>query len=57
MDARRPLYLIEPPRATLVPLARLAVRMLKPGPMRLRMVKYVHDLDRGNEATQRARAA
>lgn len=55
MDARRPLEIVRP-RAPLVPLARLAVRVLKPGPLRLRMVKFVHDLDRG-AAGEGARAA
>lgn len=58
MDARRPLYMVAPSaRVPLVPLARLAVRVLRPGPMRLKMVKFVHDLDRGPEAAERARAA
>ena len=45
MDARRPFY-IAPSRVPLRPLARLAARFLGPGPMRLRMVLYVHELDR-----------
>ena len=56
MDARRPLY-IAPARVPLRPLARLAVRFLGPGPLRLRMVKYVHDLDRGEPTVEPARAA
>jgi len=45
MDARRPLYIAKA-RAPLRPLARLAVRVLGPGPLRLRIVRYVHELDR-----------
>lgn len=40
-----------------MPLARLAVRVLGPGPLRLRMVKFVHELDRDETGTERARAA
>ena len=56
MDARRPVY-ITPARAVQRPLARLAVRFLGPGPLRLRMVKFVHDLDRAEPQVERARAA
>ena len=56
MDARRPLYIV-PTRAPLRPLARLAVRVLGPGPLRLRMVKFVHDLDRVEAPVEPARAA
>ena len=56
MDQRRPLYIV-PTRAPLRPLARLAVRVLGPGPLRLRMVRFVHDLDRGDVAVEPARAA
>jgi len=55
MDARTPLY-IAPARVPLRPLARLAVRVLGPGPLRLRMVRYVHELDR-EQREERARAA
>lgn len=55
MDARRPLH-IAPARTPLIPLARLAVRVLGPGPLRLRMVKFVHELDREPDV-ERARAA
>lgn len=55
MDARRPLYLAQA-RVPLRPLARLAARFLGPGPMRLRMVRYVHELDR-EQPEERARAA
>jgi len=44
MEARRPLY-ITPARVSLKPLVRLAVRVLGPGPLRLRMVKFSHELD------------
>lgn len=44
MDARRPLY-ITPARRPLRPLVRLAVKVLGPGPLRLRMVKFAHELD------------
>jgi len=43
MEPRRPLY-IAPARAPLRPLVRLAVRVLGPGPLRLRMVKFSHEL-------------
>lgn len=43
MIARRPLY-IAPARVSLKPLVRLAVRVLGPGPLRLRMVKFSHEL-------------
>lgn len=55
MDVRRPLY-IAPARVPLRPLAKLAVRVLGPGPLRLRMVRYVHELDR-EQPEERARAA
>jgi hypothetical protein len=55
MDAHRPFY-ITPPRAPLRPLAKLAVRVLGPGPLRLRMVRFVHELDR-EPVVERARAA
>jgi len=55
MDARRPLYLA-PARGPLLPLAKLAVRVLGPGPLRLRMVRFVHELDR-DQPEERARAA
>lgn len=45
MDARRPSYNAQA-RLSLRPLARLAARVLGPGPMRLRMVRYLHELDR-----------
>jgi hypothetical protein len=44
VDARRPLY-TAPARVPLKPLVRLAVRVLGPGPLRLRMVKFAHELD------------
>jgi hypothetical protein len=44
VDARRPLY-ITPARVSLKPLVRLAVRVLGPGPLRLKMVKFSHELD------------
>jgi len=44
VDARRPLY-IAPARVPLKPLVRLAVRVLGPGPLRLKMVKFSHELD------------
>ena len=43
MEARRPLY-SAPARVPLRPLVRLAVRVLGPGPLRLRMVKLAHEL-------------
>ncbi len=43
MDPRRPLY-IAPARVPLRPLVRLAVKVLGPGPLRLRMVKFAHEL-------------
>ena len=43
MEPRRPLY-IAPARVPLRPLVRLAVRVLGPGPLRLRMVKFSHEL-------------
>jgi len=55
MDVRRPLY-IAPARVPLRPLAKLAARVLGPGPLRLRMVRYVHELDR-EQPEERARAA
>jgi hypothetical protein len=55
MDARRPLY-FAPARVSLVPLAKLAVRVLGPGPLRLRLVRFVHELDR-EQPEERARAA
>ena len=57
MDQRRPPLYIVQSRAPLRPLARLAARLLGPGPLRLRMVRYVHDLDRGDVAVEPARAA
>jgi len=55
MDARRPLY-FAPARGPLIPLAKLAVRVLGPGPLRLRMVRFVHELDR-DQPEERAQAA
>ncbi len=55
MDARRPLY-ITPARVTVKPLVRLAVRVLGPGPLRLRMVKFSHELD-ANPTVQNYRKA
>ena len=43
MEARRPLY-SAPARVPLRPLVRLAVKVLGPGPLRLRMVKFSHEL-------------
>lgn len=43
MEARRSLY-TAPARVPLRPLVRLAVRVLGPGPLRLRMVKFSHEL-------------
>jgi len=43
MDARRPPY-IAPARVPLRPLVKLAVKVLGPGPLRLRMVKFSHEL-------------
>ncbi len=43
MHARRPIYLA-PARVPLRPLVRLAVKVLGPGPLRLRMVKLAHEL-------------
>jgi hypothetical protein len=56
MDARRPLQ-TTPARVPLRPLVRLAVRVLGPGPLRLRMVKFAHELDgpdRGVEVLRKA---
>jgi hypothetical protein len=44
MDARRPLY-VSPARVPLRAGVKLAVRVLGPGPLRLRMVKFAHELD------------
>jgi len=55
MDARRPLYITQA-RVPLRPLAKLAARVLGPGPLRLRMVRYVHELDR-EQPVERAKAA
>jgi hypothetical protein len=44
VEERRALY-ITPARVSLKPLVRLAVRVLGPGPLRLRMVKFSHELD------------
>jgi hypothetical protein len=57
MEARRPLY-SAPARLPLRPLVRLAVRVLGPGPLRLRMVKFSHELvDYSPVATQPLRKA
>jgi hypothetical protein len=56
MDARRPLY-IAPARVPLRPLVRLAVRVLGPGPLRLRMVKFAHELDAHESVEELRRAA
>jgi hypothetical protein len=48
MDPRRPHY-IAPARVPLRPLVRLAVKVLGPGPLRLRMVKFAHELADYNE--------
>jgi len=56
MDARRPLH-VAPARVPLRPLVRLAVRVLGPGPLRLRMVKFAHELetpDRNPETLRKA---
>lgn len=55
MDAHRPFY-VAPARVPLRPLARLAVRVLGPGPLRLRMVRYVHELNL-EQPEESARAA
>jgi hypothetical protein len=44
VDARRPLYIAQA-RVSLKPLVRLAVRALGPGPLRLKLVKFSHELD------------
>ena len=44
MDARRAAY-ATPARVPLRPLVRLCVKVLGPGPLRLRMVKFSHELD------------
>lgn len=44
MIARRNFY-NTPARISLKPFVRLAVRVLGPGPLRLRMVKFSHELD------------
>jgi len=44
VDARRTLQ-TAPARVSLKPFVRLAVRVLGPGPQRLRMVKFLHELD------------
>jgi hypothetical protein len=49
MEARRPLY-IAPARVSLRPMVRLAVKVLGPGPLRLRLVKFSHEL--GNDYVQ-----
>jgi len=57
MDARRPIYIAQAQaRVPLRPLAKLAVRVLGPGPLRLRMIRYVHELDR-EQPVERAKAA
>ena len=55
MDARRPIYIAQA-RVPLRPLAKLAVRVLGPGPLRLRIVRYVHELDR-EQPEERVQAA
>jgi hypothetical protein len=44
MDARRPHY-VTPVRLPLRVGVKLAVRVLGPGPLRLRIVKFGHELD------------
>jgi hypothetical protein len=44
VDVHRPHY-IAPARVPLKPLVRLAVRVLGPGPQRLKMVKFLHELE------------
>jgi hypothetical protein len=44
VDARRPFY-NTPARVSIKPLVKLAVRVMGPGPQRLRMVKLLHELD------------
>jgi hypothetical protein len=44
MDARRPPY-VTPVRLPLRVGVKLAVRVLGPGPLRLRIVKFGHELD------------
>jgi hypothetical protein len=44
VDARRP-FRTAPARVSIKPLVRLAVRVMGPGPQRLRMVKLLHELD------------
>jgi hypothetical protein len=56
MDARRPLQ-TSPARVPLRPLVRLAVRVLGPGPLRLRMVKFSHELDTPQPYTETLRKA
>ena len=56
MEARRPLY-SAPARVPLRPLVRLAVRVLGPGPLRLRMVKFAHELDTPDTFEELRRAA
>jgi hypothetical protein len=53
MDARRPLY-AAPARVPLRSLVRLAVRVLGPGPLRLRIVKFAHELDSPDRYTETA---
>ena len=56
MEARRQIY-IAPARVPLKPLVRLAVRVLGPGPLRLRMVKFSHELDSGTYIESLRKAA
>lgn len=56
MDARRPLY-VTPARVTVKPLVRLAVRVLGPGPLRLKMVKLSHGLDADLPTSHHPKAA
>jgi hypothetical protein len=54
--ARRPPY-TAPARAALKPFVRLAVRVLGPGPQRLRMVKFSHELSSDLPVIQIQKAA
>jgi len=56
MDARRPLH-VAPARVPLRPLVRLAVRVLGPGPLRLRMVKFAHELETPDRHAETLRKA
>ena len=56
MIARRSIY-NAPARVSLKPIVRLAVRVLGPGPLRLRMVKFSHELDSAEPLADYRKAA